>query len=67
MSKIVKVLMIGLELGGTMISPNEALDSPDAKRKMSGSLIIFEAELYAEVKALIENDIYWIGNVVRTI
>ena len=31
------------------------------------SLIIFEAESYAKVKALIENDVYWTGDVVRTI
>ncbi|PIL32760.1 hypothetical protein GSI_04875 [Ganoderma sinense ZZ0214-1] len=52
-----------IKLGGAMISPNEALDSPDAERKMAGSLIIFEADSYAEVKALIENDVYWKGDV----
>ena len=48
-----------------MLTPNEALDSPGAERKMAGSLMIFEADSYAEVKALIEGDVYWTGNVVR--
>ena len=49
-----------------MLSPNEALDTPDAPKKMAGSLMIFEAGSYAEVKAMIEADVYWTGNVVRT-
>ena len=49
-----------------MLSPNEALDTPDAPKKMAGSLMIFEASTYAEVKAMIESDVYWTGNVVRT-
>ena len=49
-----------------MLSPNEALDTLNApEKKMVGSLMIFEAESYAEVKQLIENDVYWTGNVVR--
>ena len=47
-----------------MISPNKALDSPDADQKMARLLIIFEADSYAEVKALVKNDIYWTGDVV---
>ena len=47
-----------------MLSPNEALDTPDAPKKMAGSLMIFEASTYAEVKAMIESDVYWTGNVV---
>lgn len=51
-----------------MLSPNEALDTPNPpEKKMVGSLMIFEAESYAEVKALIENDVYWTGDVVRTL
>ena len=49
-----------------MLSPNEALDTPDAPKKMAGSLMIFEASTYAEVQAMIESDVYWTGNVVRT-
>ncbi len=48
-----------------MLSPKEALDTPDAPKKMAGSLMIFEANTYADVKALIESDVYWTGNVVR--
>lgn len=48
-----------------MLSPKEALDTPDAPKKMAGSLMIFEANSYAEVKAMIEADVYWTGNVVR--
>ncbi|EJF57245.1 hypothetical protein DICSQDRAFT_140489 [Dichomitus squalens LYAD-421 SS1] len=52
-----------LKVGGAILSPNEALDTPDAEKKMAGSLMIFEANSYAEVKALIESDVYWTGNV----
>ncbi|KAI1784507.1 hypothetical protein LXA43DRAFT_1042034 [Ganoderma leucocontextum] len=53
-----------MKVGGAMLSPNEALDTPNAvEKKMVGSLMIFEAESYAEVKALIENDVYWTGGV----
>ena len=55
------------EVGGAMLSPNEALDTPDADKKMIGSLMIFEASSYAEVKALVESDVYWTGNVVRVV
>ena len=34
---------------------------------MARSLIIFEVESYAEVKALVENDVYWTGDVVRVL
>ncbi|KAI0707800.1 hypothetical protein C8Q76DRAFT_628579 [Earliella scabrosa] len=52
-----------MKIGGAMLSPNEALDTPDAPKKMAGSLMIFEAGSYAEVKAMIEADVYWTGNV----
>ena len=48
-----------------MPSPNEALDTPDGDKQMIGSLMIFEASSYAEVKALVESDVYWTGNVVH--
>ena len=54
-------------LGGAILSPNEALDSPDAERNMAGSFRIVEAESYAEVKALVESDVYWTGDVVRVL
>lgn len=34
---------------------------------MARSLIIFEVESYAEVKALVENDVYWTGDVAHII
>ncbi|PIL32768.1 hypothetical protein GSI_04885 [Ganoderma sinense ZZ0214-1] len=51
------------ELGGAILSPNECLDSPDAERKMAGSFRIVEAGSYAEVRALVESDVYWTGDV----
>ncbi|RPD57336.1 hypothetical protein L226DRAFT_467496 [Lentinus tigrinus ALCF2SS1-7] len=51
------------KIGGAMLSPNEALDTPDAPKKMAGSLVIYEANSYAEVKAMVEADVYWMGNV----
>ncbi len=54
-------------LGGAILSPNEALDSPDAGRNMAGSFRIVEADSYAEVKALVESDVYWTGGVVRVL
>lgn len=43
----------------------ESLREEDAsKRKMEGSLMIFEAGSVAEVREYIENDPYWVGNVV---
>ncbi|KAI0710317.1 hypothetical protein C8T65DRAFT_648552 [Cerioporus squamosus] len=52
-----------IKIGGAMLSPKEALDTPDAQKKMAGSLMIFEANTYADVKAMIESDVYWTGNV----
>ncbi|KAM5545020.1 hypothetical protein V8D89_001131 [Ganoderma adspersum] len=52
-----------IRLGGAILSPNEALDSPDAERNMAGSFRIVEADSYAEVKALVESDVYWTGDV----
>nr|VWO95055.1 Polyketide synthase CTB1 (EC (Cercosporin toxin biosynthesis cluster protein 1) [Ganoderma boninense] len=52
-----------IKLGGAILSPNECLDIPDAERKMAGSFRIVEAESYAEVKALVESDVYWTGDV----
>ncbi|KAI0628384.1 hypothetical protein C8Q77DRAFT_1148165 [Trametes polyzona] len=55
-----------MKVGGAMLSPNEALDRPDAEKKMIGSFMIFECDTYADVKKMIESDVYWIGNVVRS-
>ncbi|KAI0764339.1 hypothetical protein BD413DRAFT_577120 [Trametes elegans] len=52
-----------IKVGGALLSPNEALDTPDAERKMIGSSLIIEAVNYAEARKLIESDVYWSGNV----
>ena len=48
-----------------MLSPNEALDVPDAARKMVGSFMIWECENYAAAIKMLEEDPYWSGDVVR--
>lgn len=53
------------EVGGAMLSPNEALDKPDAEKKMIGSFMILECDTYEDAKKMIETDVYWTGNVVR--
>lgn len=43
----------------------ESLREEDAsKRKMEGSLMIYEAGSLAEVREYIHSDPYWVGNVV---
>ena len=52
------------EIGGAMVSPNDALDGPNKERKMAGSVMIWECESYAAARAWLEGDPYWKGNVV---
>ncbi|KAI0359259.1 hypothetical protein OH77DRAFT_1447326 [Trametes cingulata] len=52
-----------MKVGGAMLAPNEALDTPDAERKMIGSMMIIECDSYADAKKMIESDVYWTGNV----
>lgn len=58
--------MFYTEVGGAMLSPNESLDTPGADKKMIGSFMILECASYEEAKHMIETDVYWTGNVVRT-
>ncbi|KAH9888462.1 hypothetical protein C8Q73DRAFT_710247 [Cubamyces lactineus] len=53
----------GMKVGGAMLSPNEALDTPDAEKKMIGSFMIIECPTYEDAKKMIESDVYWTGNV----
>ncbi|KAI8978198.1 hypothetical protein BD414DRAFT_374086, partial [Trametes punicea] len=52
-----------IKVGGAILSPNEALDTADADKKMAGSVMIIECDNYADAKKMIESDIYWTGNV----
>ena len=52
------------EIGGAMLSPNEALDTPEAARKMVGSFMIWDCESYTAAVKMLEDDPYWAGNVV---
>ncbi|KAH9925935.1 uncharacterized protein BXZ73DRAFT_49638 [Epithele typhae] len=52
-----------MKIGGAMLTPNEALDSPDASKKMAGSFMIWECENYAAAIKMLEEDPYWSGNV----
>ncbi|KAI0644898.1 hypothetical protein C8Q79DRAFT_739400 [Trametes meyenii] len=52
-----------IKVGGAMLSPNEALDAPDAEKKMIGSMLVLECASYADAKKIIESDVYWSGNV----
>ncbi|KIJ57271.1 hypothetical protein M422DRAFT_219170 [Sphaerobolus stellatus SS14] len=51
-----------LQFGGVLLS-QESVASPDAPRKMVGSMMVFRAESVAAVRVLIEQDVYWSGNV----
>lgn len=50
-----------LELGGALIDP-ATHGSPN--QKMIGSWIVYEAESIEAVRKLVEEDVYWTGNVV---
>jgi len=49
-----------------MLTP-ESVESPTAERKMIGSMIIFEAENIAEVRNMVESDIYYSSGVVSSL
>ena len=51
------------EVAGAMLTP-ESIESPAAERKMIGSLLILEAKDMEEVRAMVENDIYYTSGVV---
>lgn len=52
-----------VEFGGPLLSP-ESIETADAPRKMVGSMVVIQAESLADVRKLIESDIYWASNVV---
>jgi len=49
--------------GGPLMSP-ESIGLPEGERKMVGSLVIFEAKTFEEVRAIVENDTYYKNEVV---
>ena len=51
------------EFGGALLTP-ELTDENDRK-KMTGSLMFFEAESIEEVRKIVESDIYYTSGVVR--
>jgi len=51
-----------LKIGGALLTP-ESIASPTAEKKMIGSMMIFESESLESLKKLIEEDIYYTGNV----
>lgn len=51
------------EMAGAMLTP-ESVESPIAEKKMVGSMFIFEAQDIAEVKKMVEGDIYYTSGVV---
>jgi hypothetical protein len=50
-------------VAGALLTP-ESVESPNAEKKMVGSVMIFEAKDIAEVKKMVENDIYYTSGVV---
>ncbi|KZT03967.1 uncharacterized protein LAESUDRAFT_658742 [Laetiporus sulphureus 93-53] len=50
------------KVGGALLTP-ESIASPDAEKKMIGSMIICEAESIEAVRKMIESDIYYTSNV----
>jgi uncharacterized protein len=51
------------EFGGPLLAP-ELVDEKDRK-KMTGSLMFFEAESIEEVRKIVQSDIYYTSGVVR--
>ena len=51
------------EYGGVLLSP-ESIESPDAQRKMVGSMFVIKAESLADVRRMVESDVYWASGVV---
>jgi len=49
-------------VNGPLLSP-ESIASPDAPKKMIGSMLIVRATSLEEVRAKVETDVYWTGNV----
>ncbi|KAI0079813.1 hypothetical protein K474DRAFT_1591297 [Panus rudis PR-1116 ss-1] len=49
-----------IKVGGAMVTP-ETYQAEDVK--MAGSVMIYSADSIEDVKSLIENDPYWVGNV----
>ncbi|TFY58787.1 hypothetical protein EVG20_g8017 [Dentipellis fragilis] len=50
--------------GGSFVDEASLPDSvPVAEQKMQGSLMVFRARSIAEVRGIIEADVYWVGNV----
>ncbi|TDL20330.1 hypothetical protein BD410DRAFT_725993 [Rickenella mellea] len=54
-----------LKLGGAMLTP-ECITTPDAKKEMIGSVLLFEAETIEDVKKIVETDIYYTSGVWDT-
>ena len=54
-----------LEVAGAMLTP-ESIESPNADKKMIGSVFICEADSLADVRKLIETDVYYTNGVVST-
>lgn len=54
-----------IEVGGAMLTP-ESIASPPAEKKLTGSVMIFKAESLEAVRKMIESDIYWTSDVVRS-
>jgi len=51
-------------VGGLLLTP-ESIELPTADKKMIGSMFICEAETLAEVKKIVEGDIYYTAGVVN--
>ena len=51
------------EFGGALLAPE--LTDESGRKKMTGSLMFYEAESIEEVRKIIESDIYYTSGVVR--
>ncbi|EIM89483.1 uncharacterized protein STEHIDRAFT_118701 [Stereum hirsutum FP-91666 SS1] len=52
-----------VKLGGAMVAEESLREEDASKRKMEGSVMIYEAGSLAEVMEYIHNDPYWVENV----
>ncbi|THH18814.1 hypothetical protein EW146_g2228 [Bondarzewia mesenterica] len=51
-----------LKLGGAMLTP-ESVESESSEKKMSGSILFFQAEKLDEVRKTVQNDVYYTSDV----
>ena len=60
------IVMWTTELGGVMLTP-ESIETATSDKKMTGSVLIMEAENINAVRNIVQNDIYYTSGVVSVL